>query len=393
MQNKWWALFVLFFARLALGYQFQAAASSGRSLIDEFSVDYTAVGAFVGLFTLPGIVGALASGLLGRKYGNRHLVCWGLFLMALGGAVTAVSTDFTVALAGRLVTGFGAIVLFVLLTKMTADWFSGKQLGLAMGIGINGFPLGIGAGLLLHGMIADAYSWRGIFWSTSMLATAALALLIFAYRNPKELAGAPVAAPAGGMLNGREWLLASFSAVGFTLYYSGTLVVITFMPDVLVAKGMQPTQAALFVNAHLLVSVIGVSVGGYIAGTSLRNVGLFVSCAGIVGLLAGIAYGDLAGFAFVAMGLIGGGPAALLMSLPAYVLRPASRDVGYGVFFTWVYGGLAGSLALAGFAREQLASPIGPIVLGAALVVLIPLWNLIFQWVVSRRPTAVGAVA
>ena len=55
-------------------------------------------------------------------------------MITLGGAMLALSKIYEVMLVGRLVSGIGAVLLNVLVTKMVTDWFAGRRIVLAMGL-------------------------------------------------------------------------------------------------------------------------------------------------------------------------------------------------------------------------------------------------------------------
>src|SRR5262245_53039169 len=125
--NRWLMLSVLFVARTAMAYQFQTVASVGPYLVDGLAIDFAWVGTLIGLYMLPGTVMALPSGLLGQRFGAKLVTLAGLGLMALGGALTAAQS-LTIVIGGRLVSGVGAVLVNVLLTKMIADWFARREI-------------------------------------------------------------------------------------------------------------------------------------------------------------------------------------------------------------------------------------------------------------------------
>jgi len=47
---RWRILALLFFARIALGFQFQTLASVGDGLVVAFGLDYAGIGLLIGLF-------------------------------------------------------------------------------------------------------------------------------------------------------------------------------------------------------------------------------------------------------------------------------------------------------------------------------------------------------
>jgi predicted MFS family arabinose efflux permease len=64
-------------------------------------------------------------------------------------------------------------------------------------------------------------------------------------------------------------------------------------------------------------------------------------------------------------GLIGGIPAAVLVSTPAEILRPASRGPGNGVFYTIFYLGMAVYPPVAGRLLDLTGAAEAPILLAA----------------------------
>ncbi len=62
--NRWIILAVLVLARTAMGYQFQSIGSLSPLLVDEFDIDFAALGVLIGLFMLPGIFISVPGGVL-----------------------------------------------------------------------------------------------------------------------------------------------------------------------------------------------------------------------------------------------------------------------------------------------------------------------------------------
>src|SRR5262245_65887443 len=71
LPGRWMVLWMLVVVRVAMGYQFQAAASAAPWLIGEFKIDYATVGSLVGFYTLPGILFALPGGYIARRVGEK----------------------------------------------------------------------------------------------------------------------------------------------------------------------------------------------------------------------------------------------------------------------------------------------------------------------------------
>lgn len=74
--------------------------------------------------------------------------------------MAATSTGLETLAAARLVGGAGFVVCSPYLTKMTADWFSGRELATAMAVVVMSWPFGIAMGQVGHGWLAAHQGWR-----------------------------------------------------------------------------------------------------------------------------------------------------------------------------------------------------------------------------------------
>src|SRR3974390_965634 len=120
-RERWLILAVLFLARTAMGFQFQAVAALSSFIAADLKIDYARLGLLIGLYLLPGVAIAYPGGLLGQYFGDKRIAVFGMALMVAGGLVTAIADDFAIVAAGRLVSGGGAVLVNVLLTTMLTD--------------------------------------------------------------------------------------------------------------------------------------------------------------------------------------------------------------------------------------------------------------------------------
>ena len=363
-------LAVLAFARIAMGFQFQAVASVSPFLVDEFGIDYASVGTLIGLFLLPGLVLALPGGFLGRRFGEKRMVLGGLALMTAGGAISAVGDTYSMLVAGRLITGIGVVLQFVLMTKMLADWFSGKELILAMSLYLNGWPIGIGLALVTQVGLATAYSWRTVFLVTALLCALTLVVLAALYRSPPAQ---PVAAAvaASSRLSLREILMVSFAGMIWTFVNAGWVITVSFSPGYLRSQGVELNEAATITSLATWLGVIGVPLGGWLA-SRLGRPNTFIVVSTVVGGLAVLAVPFTSAYVlcFSVIGLILFLPAGIIAALPIEVLRPESRAMGLGLFYTWWYAGVAALPPLGGWTYDVTGNPAAPLIVAAGLVFL-----------------------
>jgi predicted MFS family arabinose efflux permease len=236
--NRWFILVVLFTARFTLGFQFQSAGSVTPLMVQDFGVDYTGVGTLVGLYMIPGLFLTVPSGFIGQRFGDKRIVLIGLAIMAGGGVVAGAADNYALVAAGRLASGSGAAVLFVLLTKMLADWFVDKELFFGMSVFIIGWPIGIAAGQAVQASIADASSWHAVFYLTAL--GCVIALVMFSlYRTPPKLADR--AAGSFSALSRRELLLVTIAGLVWMFINGAYLNLLSFGPVLSLLPNAQVT--------------------------------------------------------------------------------------------------------------------------------------------------------
>lgn len=367
--KRWLMLLVLFLARMSLAYQFQTIGAIGPILVDEFRIDFTWLGTLIGLYMLPGTVFAIPSGLIGQKFGAKRIVLLGLTLMAIGGLMTG-SHVFEVALAGRLISGIGGVIMNVIMTKMVADWFAQREIVVAMSILVSSWPLGLALGLITFPVIAGMGAWPPVMYTAVAVIVVSLVLVALLYRDPPDVS-ALLAGRLQIALSGREWLLVLIAGFVWGAYNVAFIVLVSFLPDLLTARGYPLTQAGWIVSLLGWGLIVVVPMAG-LAAQRLGRSDLLMAGSLIITALAGAALPFASGgqfvAAFIVVSIVAGVPAGLILSLPAEALSAENRAVGMGVFFTCFYISMAVMPAIAGWVRDLFASPAAPVLFAASML-------------------------
>ncbi len=263
-RDRWPILAILFVARMAMAVQFQTVGSTAPFLHESFAIDFTQVGTLIGLYMLPGIFIALPGGVLGQRFGSKRMVLLGLLMMAAGGALMGVASSFAVLAAGRLISGVGAVLINVLLTKMVVDWFGGREIVTAMAIFIASWPLGLALGLMLYTPLAQAFSWGTVMQAAALFSLLSAVLVALRYRDPPGLAETP-RAELRLNLGAREWLAVSCAGFVWMIYNVGYIALISFLPGFFGGHGLSPAQAASVVSFLGWTLIPSVPLAGYLA--------------------------------------------------------------------------------------------------------------------------------
>ena len=265
MENRWIILTILFTVRTVMGIQFQSVASVSPFLIKELEIDYTRLGVLIGLYHLPGAFLAFPGGLLGKRFGDKRVVMSALVLMAIGGLIMGASDSYALSGTGRLLSGFGGILLNVLLAKIIADWFAGKEIITAMAILVSSWPFGISLGLISLGKLETVLSWQLVMYLTAAACFIALALMAALYRTPPEAREKRETESAGVKLSGQELYLVILAGLIWMLFNVGFIVLPSFGPDLLTSIGYTGTVAGSMVSMVTWISILSIQFGGYIS--------------------------------------------------------------------------------------------------------------------------------
>ena len=336
-----------------MAFQFQAVAALTPLFTESFGVGLADIGLLIGLYLAPGIAIAFPGGALGARFGDRRLVAFGLILMICGGALMAFSLVWHMQLFGRLLAGVGGVLLNVLMSKMVTDWFAGREIGTAMGIFVNSWPVGIALSLLVLPVIADASGLQPAL--ISVVAFAVFGLILFStYRDPASqqnqnsklavLKGIPL---YGVITAGTIW----------GLYNAALGMIFGFAPAMLAERGWSLSASSFTTSIVLWLVAISVPLGGLIADrTGRRDLVLLIGLLSFAILMAIAPKTDHVIVTFAALGLLGGLAAGPIMSLPSAVLLPVNRAQGMGVFFTLFYIGVVFAPVIAGWLSEYCGS-------------------------------------
>lgn len=371
LASRWVMLLVLFLARTAMGFQFQSVASVSPLLVRDLAIDLALFGSLVGAWMLPGAVIAIPGGMLGGRFGDKRVALFGLALMVMGSAVTAGSSEYLTALAGRTVSGTGAALLNVLLTKMVADWFGDRDIATAMGILVVSWPIGIGLALVLLGPLSVATSWTFALQTSTAVCAAAFLLVALVYREPVALSAKPVKPRPASRLTRQELAFASLSGAVWTFYNVAYIVVVSFAPLLLADRGLGVANAALIASAATWPLVVSVPLGGVLADRTGRGEAIMHAC--FLGMAVCMPFMLMAPSPLIMLAIIGliAGPAAgIIMAMPARVLRPEARSLGMGVYYTWYYIGMAVLPAIAGWWRDLSGVAAAPLIFASSLVII-----------------------
>jgi len=388
LRHRWFVMAIIFLARTTMAMQFQSVAPVAPLVVADLGITYAQLGLLIGLYLLPGTVLALPGGLLGQRFGNRRVALWGLALMVIGGLVTASSHSLWPASAGRILSGAGGVLLNLILAKMTAEWFAGKEISTAMGVMLTSWPFGIGLGAALFGAVGAASSWRLVQHLAAALAGGAFVLVALLGRDAPGVGATGASLRLLPNLSSREWALALTAGAAWMLFNVGFIVMVGFGPGLLQARGATLGQAGFLVSLAIWISTISVPLGGAVVDRTRRpNLAIVLSCLLTAGAFVLIPLtGPPVVWLLLSGVVVGLAPGALVSLVPGSV-PPAQLAAALGLFYATFYLGMAAMQPLAGLLRDVTGSPAAPVFFAAATMVLTAVALGAFRWIERARTT------
>ncbi|HEY0212111.1 MAG TPA: 3-(3-hydroxy-phenyl)propionate transporter MhpT [Paenirhodobacter sp.] len=379
-------------AAIIEGFDLQSAGVAVPKLAPALGLGPHEVGMFFSSATIGLIIGALIGGRIADARGRRAglviaLVTFGVFSLA-----TALVNTFEQLMLVRFLTGIGLGGALPNLVNIAAESTTPERRGRAVSIMYAGIPVGgaIASGVAMLGLHGD--DWRSLFVVGGLLP---LALAPFIHRLLPPLAVRKTQMTTASSALSQVFAPATLATtmVLWVSFFLGLLVVyllLNWMPQLLVSRGLAKGDASLVQVLFNVGGVIGSLVGGQMLDR--RNpVGPVALCFGAAAaalLMLGFLPASL-GLMLLGGALVGG--AVLCVQSILYGVAPQCypfeiRGTGVGVAVAVgrlgsIAGPLfAGVLVASGFAPSQVMFALVPITLLAGLTTVILL--------LRRRPAA-----
>ncbi|MBI2914180.1 MAG: MFS transporter [Chloroflexi bacterium] len=175
-------------AAFAAAWNFTFLAPVLPSVAADTGVSVTAAGQLVTVSALVAVVCLALLGPLSDRYGRRPMLMLGLAAMALAAGGSALTSEYGLLMALRILSGIGDALLLPSAYAAVSDYFEGKDREVALNVILVPLGAAVVVGLPVVVLIDDVLDWHAAF-------------AVFAAFNLAGLAGVrwllpPVAAPA-----------------------------------------------------------------------------------------------------------------------------------------------------------------------------------------------------
>jgi FSR family fosmidomycin resistance protein-like MFS transporter len=317
----------------------------------DYAVSYTEIGLALTMFNAVSAVAQTPAGFLIDRINARLALIAGLLLGAVGFAVAAVVDSYWVLIAAFGLIGLGNTVYhpadYTLLSRHVAPERMSYAYSVHTFAGMLGSAAAPAAVLLMHGL----YGWRGAFVGSAALGAMAALLLLFTPGGEAHHPASKTPPPETGPNNWRLLLTAPIlmNFVFFTIYAFGSFGLQNFSVVALgQLYGTSPVAANSALTGYLLLSALGVLIGGVIAGRMTNHritAALGLSATVLAAILIGSV--DLGTLALILVMSLAGLCGGIVMPSRDMIVREVTPPGSFGKVFAFVTTGyhIAGILA------------------------------------------------
>lgn len=387
------ALFALAVGAFGIGLTEFVIAGILPQIAADFDVSIPAAGSMATSYALGVFIGAPLMTVLGAKIPRKAMLIALAVIFTAGNIVTALAPTLTLAIAGRVITSFNHGAFFGIGSIIAASLVAPGRQASAIAFMFSGLTLANLVGVPVGTWLAQAFSWRVVFWGVAgigLLTIASIALLVPHIEKGKAIA---LRTELRAFVDPQVLLVMGITVFGPAAFFTSITYIAPMMIEV---SGFSAGGVAWLMVLFGLGLAVGNWVGGRFADRSLFGT-LFVTLAaqGIVLLVfwAGVENPVIAGasvFLMAAFGFATVSPIQkLVMDRASHAGAPTmAASVNIGMFNLGnALGAWAGGAAIA--AGFGLVSPNW----AGAVLSFIALGLAYLAWLSARKGYGVNAAS
>jgi len=156
---------------------------------EELEITYTDAGLLATAFFIAYAAMQFPAGHLGDRIGRKTMLTISSFGWAVAALLTGLTRSYVQLFVCRLITGLTEGSYFGCDRPVIAAYTPKEKMGLGQGISFIGLGIGMCLGILLAGIIANAWGWRIVFMIFSLPAFVAGFLILKFIKEPAKNSG------------------------------------------------------------------------------------------------------------------------------------------------------------------------------------------------------------
>ena len=335
-----WALIavaMLLFGTAIATVQYKVPVVMGDIMV-KMNMDAGSASWLMSIFTFVGIVLALPTGALAKKFGPKTMLLAAAVVVAAGSLVGAFAGNGSVLIVSRAIEGIAFIFVTICGPLAVQKYVAPDKIGSATGI----WALWVCLGSVLGGVLTPTlYAATGFVGVWVIYAAAAVVFAVVVAVIVKFPGGKAAEAPAPEATEEkvsyaelfRPNILLFFFA--FLVFNMTLLAVLGFAPTFMQQQGVDPTLSGFVSTLPMLLAVISSPLFGTLSDKMGRCKPLYLASLAAMGpctLILLTQTGPLMWIGAIVMGLVGlGGPVMCLTSYINVLGRPELMSIGMGM--------------------------------------------------------------
>ena len=360
-----WALIavaMLLFGTAIATVQYKVPVAMNDIMVN-MNMDASSASWLMSIFTFVGIILAVPTGVLAKKFGPKTMLLTAAVVVALGSLLGAFAGNGTILIVSRAIEGIAFIFVTICGPLAVQKYVAPEKIGSATGIWALWVCLGSVVGGVLTPSLYAATGFVGVWIIYAAAAVVFAVVVAVLVKFPSAEAQAEVEAAAASAAEGevsykelfKPNILLFFFA--FLVFNMTLLAVLSYAPTFMQQQGVDSTLSGFISTLPMLLAVISSPLFGTLSDKMGRCKPLYLASLVVMGpctLILLTQTGPLMWVGAIVMGLVGlGAPVMCLTSYITVLGRPELMSIGMGVLM------LVQSLG------QFLGSWLVPILLGA----------------------------